>query len=181
MMNQINQVQEFVAGRTAAAAEQARKLIQEPIATAREVAVDSAEGLKSLKAPVRAVARSSVKVTAVSQGALQSLIELQAEAIQTAISDAALRLERASRAASLLDLVRAQVELIPATRERVVDDARRAAHILRSAGRELSTIAVHTYERVTDTEEAPAKAAKAAKRTPRKTAKKAVRKARKAA
>jgi phasin family protein len=174
----INQVQEFVAGRTAAAAVQARKLMQEPIAAAREVAVDSAEGLKSLKAPVRAVARSGVKVTAVSQNALQSLIELQAEAIQTAISDAALRLERASRAASLLDLVRAQVELIPATRERVVDDARRVVHILRGAGRELGTIAVHTYERVTDADEAPAKVAK---RAPRKTAKKAVRKTRKAA
>jgi phasin family protein len=114
----------------------------------------------------------------VSQGALQSLIELQAEAIQTAISDAALRLERASRAASLLDLVRAQVELIPATRERVIDDARRVAQILRGAGRELGTIAVHAYERVTDTDEAPVKVAR---RAPRKAAKKAARKTRKAA
>ena len=57
-----------------------------------------------------------------SQTAVASLIELQSDMLTSAISDAALRLERASRADGLVDLVRDQFEMIPATRDRIVED-----------------------------------------------------------
>jgi phasin family protein len=179
----ISQIQEFVSERTAAVADKVQKAFQEPIAAVREAASGSAGRVKSLKQPVRVVARSGIRLTSVSQATMQSLIELQSEAIQSAIGDAALRLERASRAASLVDLIRAQVELLPATRERMGEDARRAAEIVRSASRDFGAIATQTFERVAQSndDETPAKAAKRTTRRPAgKTAAKAKR-ARKAA
>ncbi len=79
----------------------------------RDAVTGSAENLKSLKSPVRVIARSGVKLTTVSQSAVQNLIELQSEVVTSALTDVALRLERATRAASIVDLVRDQIELTP--------------------------------------------------------------------
>jgi hypothetical protein len=89
----------------------------------------------------------------VSQTAVASLIELQSDMLTSAISDAALRLERASRADNLVELVRDQVEMIPATRDRIVEDAQRAALIFKHAGRDLRGVATNLYERVVETAE----------------------------
>ena len=43
--------------------------------TVREAVTGSAESLKSLKSPVRLFARSGIKVTTVSQAAMQNLID----------------------------------------------------------------------------------------------------------
>jgi hypothetical protein len=91
----INKVKEFVTEQTQALAGQAQKLGKAPVETAREAAVKSAAGIKSLKDPIRALARSGVKLTAISQGTAQSLIELQAEMVTTALTEAADQLERA--------------------------------------------------------------------------------------
>ena len=100
------------------------------------------------------IARSGVKLTAVSQTAVSSLIELQSDMLTSALSDVALRLERASRAENIVDLVRDQIELIPATRARIVEDAQRAVDDLqdrrpRPARRRRRTL----YERVVETTE----------------------------
>jgi len=84
-------------------------------------------GPQGAEVPVRTLARSGIKITNVSQTAVASLIELQSDMLTSAISDAALRLERASRADNIVELVREQVEMIPATRDRIVEDAQRAA------------------------------------------------------
>jgi hypothetical protein len=101
---------------------------------------------------VRVVARSGVKLSAVSQTAVEELIELQSDMLTAAIAEAALRLERASRADSVVELVRDQFEMIPATRARMASDAERALAILTSAGREVRSVAAHAYERVVDTD-----------------------------
>jgi len=176
----ITQMQEFVVEQTAALSSQVEKMRKESVETVREVVVDSAEGLKSLKSPVRTIARSGIKITAVSQTAVASLIDLQSDMLTSAISDAALRLERASRAGDIVELFRDQFEMIPATRARLVDDAQRAALIFKHAGRDLRGVAVNLYERVVEPVEdripevtlkmskrRPAKAK--AKRVPRKT------------
>jgi hypothetical protein len=121
---------------------------------------------------VRTIARSGIKVTSVSQNAFASLIELQSDMLTAAITDAALRLERASRADNLVELVREQVEMIPATRARIVEDAQRAALIFKHAGRDLRGVATHLYERVVEPTEEKVPAARSAKRR----AKRAVRK-----
>jgi|GEM_PF-1316852 len=149
----INQMQEFVAEQAAALGSQVEKMRKGSIETVREAAVGSASNLKSLKSPVRTLARSGIKVTAVSQTAVASLIELQSDMLTSAISAAALRLERASRADNIVELVREQFEMIPATRDRLVEDANRAALIFKHAGRDLRGVATNLYERVVETAE----------------------------
>ena len=149
----INQMQEFVAEQAAALTSQVEKMRKESVETVREAVVGSASSLKSLKSPVRTLARSGIKITTVSQTAVASLIELQSDMLTSAISDAALRLERASRADNIVELVREQVEMIPATRDRIVEDAQRAALIFKHAGRDLRGVATNLYERVVETAE----------------------------
>jgi hypothetical protein len=177
----ISQMQEFVAEQTSALTGQVEKLRKESVETVREVVVGSADTLKSFKSPVRVFARSGVKLTTVSQTAVASLIELQSDMLTAALSDAALRLERASRADNVIELVREQIELIPATRARIVEDAQRAALIFKHAGRDLRGVAMHVYERVVETAEEKAPEVKAAKRKVRRAVRKAAPRARKTA
>ncbi len=149
----IAQMQDFVAEQTAVLQDQVEKIRKESVETVREAVVGSAVNLKSLKSPVRTIARSGVKVTSVSQTAVASLIELQSDMLTSAISDAALRLERASRADNIIELVREQFEMMPATRARIVEDAQRAVLIFKHAGRDLRGVATHLYERVVETAE----------------------------
>jgi hypothetical protein len=169
----IVEMQDFMSEQTQVLAGQAKKFRKNPVGFMRKALVNSAEGLKSLKRPVRMVAHSGVKLTAVSQNTLASLIELQSEAITAALSGAATRLERAARADSVVDLVRNQAEMMPATRDRIVDEATRAVEIFRHAGRDVRKVADHAYATVTGrTDEELAEArkgmARKAKRTVRK-------------
>jgi gas vesicle protein len=177
----IAQMQEFVAEQTAVLQGQVEKIAKESVETVRETAVESAETLKALKAPVRTIARSTIKVTTVSQTAVASLIDLQSDMLTSAISDAALRLERASRADSIVDLVRDQIEMIPATRARIVEDAQRAASIFKHAGRDLRGVASHLYERVVETAEENVPEVKVVKRRTKRVVRKTTTRARKAA
>jgi hypothetical protein len=177
----ISQMQEFVADQTAALSSQVSKIRKESVETVREAAVGSAEGLKSLKSPVRTLARSGIKVTNVSQTAVANLIELQSDMLTAAISDAALRLERASRAENVVELFREQFEMIPATRARIVEDAQRAALIFKHAGRDLRGVATNLYERVVEPTEEKAPAVKTTKRRAKRAVRKTTTRARKAA
>jgi hypothetical protein len=177
----IAQMQEFVAEQTAVLQGQVEKIAKESVETVRETVVGSAETLKALKSPVRTIARSTIKVTTVSQTAVASLIDLQSDMLTSAISDAALRLERASRADNIVDLVRDQIEMIPATRARIVEDAQRAALIFKHAGRDLRGVASHLYERVVETAEENVPEVKVVKRKTKRAVRKTTARARKAA
>ena len=137
---------EFRSERRRDLAEQVQWFRDEPIEAMREVAVNSADGIKSLKAPVRAFAHSGVKLATVSQKAVQNLIELESEVITSALTAAAMRLERAAQAEGVVDLVLDQAEMLGATRDRIVDQATRAAEIFKVTGRDLRDVARHTYE-----------------------------------
>jgi hypothetical protein len=175
----IAQMQEFVADQTAAFQGQVEKIAKESVETVRETAVGGAETLKSLKSPVRTIARSTIKVTTVSQTAVASLIDLQSDMLTSAISDAALRLERASRADNIVELVREQFEMLPATRARIVEDAQRAALIFKHAGRDLRGVATHLYERVIETAEENVPEVKVVKRKTKRAVRKTTTRARK--
>ncbi len=178
----IVQMQEFVADSTAALGNQVRKIRKDSVKSVRGAAHDSAENLKSLKSPVRTLARSGIKLTAVSHSTVASLIELQSEVLTSAISDAALRLERASRADSVVGLVREQIEMIPATRTRIVEDAQRTASIFKHAGRDLRGVVTHLYGKVVEpTEEKAVAATKTAKRKTKRAVRKTTTRARKTA
>ncbi len=178
MIPQVQQVQEFVAGQAAALAGRVQKVRRSSLSSVRDAARSSADSIRSLKMPVRAFARSGIKLTSVSQALSQNLIELQTNIFSAALADAAQRLERASRAGSLVELVRDQLELVPATRTRLTTDAQRAAQIFRDAGREVRAVAAQTYQGIRTAEGSAAPA----KRKPRKTAqRKSATRARKAA
>ena len=153
----------------------------EPIETMREVAMSSAGGIKSLKAPVRAFAHSGVKLASVSQNAMQNLIELESEVITSALTAAAMRLERAARAENVVDLVLDQAEMLGATRDRVVDHATRAVDILKVSGRDLRDIARHTYEVAIKATEDKVPEVKRAKRKVKRAVRKTTARVRKAA
>jgi hypothetical protein len=169
----IEQIQDFVSEQTAAITTQVKKLRKESADTMRDAVVDSADSIKSLKSPVRVIARSGVKLTNVSQTAVASLIELQSDVLTSALSDVALRLERAARADNIVDLVRDQFELAQATRGRVVDDAQRAVQIFKVAGRDMKGVATHVYERIIETPEPKSPVAKTAKRKTKRVVRKA--------
>ena len=178
----ISQLQEFVVDKAQALNDQVTRIRQGSVKSARVAVQGSAESLKGLKNPVRLVARSGVRLSTVSQTAVQELIELQSEALTAAITEFALRLERVARAASVGELVRAQVEMLPATRARVAGDAGRVLQIVTSTGREIRDLATETFERVTEAAEKPApvrsrrrKAKKAARRSATRSRKAAAR------
>ena len=131
------------------------------------------ERIKALNPRIRAVSRSGVKLTAISQGAAERLIQLQEQLVTSALTDAATQLERAARADNVKDLVKDQAEVLRATRERIVSDITEAVTILKDAGGDVRKVATHTYESVTGKAAPAAPKAKAARRR----VKRAVRKA----
>ncbi|HEX6571778.1 MAG TPA: TIGR01841 family phasin [Steroidobacteraceae bacterium] len=155
----IVEMQEYVAERGELLRGQVQKLRETSSESIREAITGSAETIKSLKSPVRAIARSGVKLSTVSQEAVQNLIELQSDVVTSALTEVALRLERATKADNLVELVREQFELVPATRDRIVEDANRAVTIFKTAGREFRNVAKHTIEMVYDKGKADVEAA----------------------
>lgn len=177
----ITQMQDFVADTTSALSGQVQKIRKESVETVREAVAGSAENLKSLKSPVRVIARSGVKLTVVSQTAVSSLIELQSDMLTSALSEAALRLEKAARAENVVELVRDQFGMLPATRARIVEDAQRAVEIFKVAGKDLKSVATHVYEVVIDTTEDKVPEVKSAKRKVKTAVRKTKTRARKVA
>ena len=173
---------EFASEQGQALAEQVQKFREQPIESMREVAVKSAAGIKALKAPVRAFAHSGVKFAAVSQNAMQDLIELESDVVTSALTAAALRLERAVEAENVVYLVLEQAEMLGATRDRIVDEVTRAVEIFRVAGRDVRKIGTHLYGQVFEkAEEVPLKAAGTRARKAKRAVRKSTARVRKAA
>jgi len=164
---------EFLADQKEMLAEQMKLLRMNPVELVREAAQKSAESLKDLKSPVRAAARSGVKLTAISQNTAQRLIELQAEMFTAALTDAAGQLERAVRSDDAVDLLRGQAEALKSTAERIVNDLTQTGAIFKDAGSEMIAVGTHLYDQVFESGEQPMPKAKAprarkAKRAARK-------------
>jgi phasin family protein len=171
----IIEMKEYVAERGELLRGQVAKLRTTSVESVREAISGSVETIKSLKSPVRVIARSGVKLSTLSQEAVQNLIELQSEVLTSALTDVAARLERVTKADNLVELVREQIELAPATRARMVEDANRAVTIFKTAGREIRNVAVHAFE--TLAEKGKTEIAAVARPVRRKTAAKRARKA----
>jgi len=176
----INKLKDFVTEQSQTLADQAQKLRKEPLEAARAATLKSAARLKALNDPIRTLARSGVKLTAISQGTAQSLIELQAQVVTTALTEAAAQLERTARSKNVKDLIRDQADVLKATRDRIVQDITQTVTIFKDAGGDVSKVASDTYAKVASQARAEgrAKPAKAKAKAPRK-APKAKRPARK--
>jgi hypothetical protein len=150
-------INEFIEEQRKGLAELFETLSKSQVAAARNAARQSAARIKELNGRVRALARSGVRLTAVSQNAAQGLIELHAEIVNTALSEAAAQIERLAYTESVRDLARMQTEVLQAARQRIVDDIARAVTILKDAAGEARS--------------AVTPATPAAKAAPRRTAK----------
>ena len=129
-------INEFIEEQRKGLAELFETLSKSQVAAARNAARQSAARIKELNGRVRALARSGVRLTAVSQNAAQGLIELHAEIVNTALSEAAAQIERLAYTESVRDLARMQTEVLQAARQRIVDDIARAVTILKDAAGE---------------------------------------------
>jgi hypothetical protein len=113
-------------------------------------------------------------LTAISQSTAQGLIELQAEIVNSALSNAAAQLERAAQTDSVMALARDQADVLRATRARIVEDLNQAVAIFKDAGGGVRKVASQTYGsltgRATGTKAAVKKAVRKGKRVARKTA-----------
>jgi colicin import membrane protein len=127
---------DFLDEQTKGLEELAEHLRTSRLAAARQAAVKSAARIRSLNGKVRALARSGVKLTSISQGTVQSLIELQADIVNDGLTDAAAQIERIAYTGSVRDLAREQAEVLKAARERIAGDLTRAMTILRKAAQD---------------------------------------------
>jgi hypothetical protein len=107
---------------------------------ARKAASMSAERIKELNGRVRALARSGVKLTNISHGAVQDLIELQADIVGSALTEASVQIERIAYTESVKDMAREQAEVMQAARARIIDDMGRVLAILKEAGGEVRQV-----------------------------------------
>ena len=153
-------VKDFVVGQAEGLAKRAQELRKKPVAAARDAAARSAENLKALKDPVRAFARSGVKLTTISQGTANSLIELQERIVASALNDAAAQLERAAASESLKDVLSSQANALMGARERIVADMAEALAILRGAGSDVRDVATRTVGKTAGKKTSGAKTAK---------------------
>jgi phasin family protein len=179
-------VKEFLEEQTQGLAELADRLRRERIAAARRAATESAARVRELNARVRELARSGVRLTSISQSALQDLIELQADIVTTAIGDASSQIRRLADTESVRDLARQQGEVLQATRERIVADIARATKILKGAAGDVREVAVGVRKTKAAAPRKTAARAKAktkakVKRAVRKGARKTARRARRTA
>jgi hypothetical protein len=126
-------INEFIEEQRKGLAELFETLSKSQVAAARNAARQSAARIKELNGRVRSLARSGVRLTAVSQNAAQGLIELHAEIVNTALSEAAAQIERLAYTESVRDLARLQSEVLQAARQRIGDDIARAVTILKDA------------------------------------------------
>jgi hypothetical protein len=126
-------ISEFLEEQTKGLSELLQSLTSSRVAAARQAARDSAARIKSLNGRIRQLSHSGVKLTAVSQNAVQGMIELQAEIVTSALTEAAAKIERLAYTESVRDLARLQSEVIADARQRIVDDLGRAVTILKDA------------------------------------------------
>ena len=126
-------INEFIDEQKKGLSELLENLSKSRVTAARNAARESAARIKELNVRVRALARSGVRLTSVSQGAAQGLIELHADIVNSALTEASAQIERLAYTESVRDVARLQADVLQATRQRIVADIARAMAILKEA------------------------------------------------
>jgi phasin family protein len=126
-------INEFIDEQKKGLAELVENFGKSRVAAARSAARESAARIKALNVRVRELARSGVRLTEVSHGAAQSLIELQADIVGSALTDAAAQIERMAYTENVRDLARLQAGVLQGARDRIVEDFSRTVTVLKDA------------------------------------------------
>jgi phasin family protein len=166
----LNNLNEFLDEQAKGLRDMAANLRKSRVDAARRAALESAARVKALNTRVRGLARSGVRLTSISHGTVQSLIELQSDIVTAALGDAATQLERIAHTGNVRDLAREQAAVLQGTRERIVGDVSRAMKILRQAARDAREVAEReTKPTVSRKKRATRKARGTAQKAKRKT------------
>lgn len=168
--------------------DRARHQYQRVIGGARSQTVEAANRVQDGKKPVRKLSRLGVDLTSISHRATADVLKSQAKMVENQIDALAGRLHAAARAPSLKELIRGQIQLVPANAARFVEDTRATLSVVKSAGGDVKEVLTEaardlrgkTAKPAAKTAKTSAKPAKkrqtrkkAAKKTARKTASKA--------
>lgn len=144
------------------------------VTVTRQAAHASARLMASAKQPLQVVTDSSLKLNKISHQSIARLVNVQSHAIEGTVLAAAKRLETAANAHSVNELVNDQMAMVPASRERLVKDARQALDVLSDTRDELRALVNDT---VADFGRGERTSAAKARTATRRTATKAKRKA----
>lgn len=103
----------------------------------RTAATMAANVMTGAKKPARRLIKTGLKLNTVAHDSVADLLKLQARALEGTMDAGARRMELLADADSLRAMVKDQIALVPESRDRVVDDARKALDILNEAREEL--------------------------------------------
>ncbi len=120
-----------------AAVDQPRHIGAVIVKALRQGTRQAATYVAGAKTPVRKVATTGLRLNAISHKSLEKLVKQQLSTFEAAVDDGAKRLTAAAEADGLRALLSEQVARLPATRKRVVGEARKTLAILADTGMEL--------------------------------------------
>lgn len=121
-------------------ADKARDRYQDAISAARSRTDKAAGRVTKGKKPVKTVSRLGVKLSGVSHRTANKLWKRQTRLVVDQIDTLAGRLKAAAAAPDLKGLVKAQIEIIPASASRLKVEARETFEIVKGAGSEIRDI-----------------------------------------
>lgn len=169
-------ISERILEATAGARDQAAVFAARAFEAARAGAERTADRVESAETPVATLADAGRKLNTLAYEYTGRMLDQSVHNLNAFIGAGADRLRLAAKAADVQSLYREQLETLPASRERIVENARATWAIVADTGRELQELALTTYARLVRNETPRAAKAKPA----RKTAKKAKARARRA-
>lgn len=130
---------------------------------ARNGAQRAAAGFEAVETPVDTLADAGRQLNALSYQYAGRMLDQGVQTVHGFIEDGAQRLRRAAKADDVRSLYQAQLEQLPASRDRIVKDALATWEIVAGTGRELQSLALTTYARLVGKKAMTAKTSKTAK------------------
>ncbi len=119
---------------------ESRRIRHDAVARVRAFVLETAGAVARVKEPVRYFGSTGLKINDISHKSMAKLLKAQLTGLEDLVEGGAQRLQLAANANSFEDLVKGQIDAIPATRSRAMAHARRTLEIVRDTGDELTGV-----------------------------------------
>ena len=119
---------------------ESRRIRHDAVARVRAFVLETAGAVARVKEPVRYFGSTGLKINDISHKSMAKLLKAQLTGLEDLVEGGAQRLQMAANANSFEDLVKGQIDAIPATRSRAMAHARRTLEIVRDTGDELTGV-----------------------------------------
>ena len=119
---------------------ESQRIRHDAVARVRAFVLETAGAVARAKEPVRHFGSTGLKINDISHKSMAKLLKTQLTGLEDLVEGGAQRLQIAANASSFEDLVKGQIDAIPATRSRAIAHARRTLEIVRDTGDELSGV-----------------------------------------